>query len=102
MKDDRILPGSFSSFQDVLTSKTRDERKLEEKYAKIDSKLPSPKMCGAIWGRNGQLIFFNNIIRKRPKNGKKLEIERERDDIKSFQDYNNFIGNRGANHIHCD
>ena len=101
-KQAKILPGSFSSFQDVLTTQTRDERKVEEKYAAIDEQLPAPKMCGAIWGRNGELIFFNNIIRKRPKNGKKLEIKQERDGIKSFQDYNKFIENRGANHIHSD
>lgn len=68
----------------------------------IDEKLPSPKMCGAVWGRNGQLIFFNNILRKRPKNGKKLEIEQERNNIKSLQDYNEFIENCGANNIHSD
>ena len=59
-------------------------------------------MCGAVWGRNGQLIYFNNVLRKRPKNGTKSQVKEERDSIISFEDYNKFIEKCGASDVHCD
>eukprot|EP01083_Nonionella_stella_P077220 210741_1 len=101
-KQEHILPSSFTALQDIQTTKTKNEKAVEDTYAKTDRNQLCPKMCGAVWGANGQLIFFNNILIKRHRNGRKLSLQQDRNSMVSLHDYNQFIEKCGADGIHSE
>ena len=100
-RKNKILPSTFTTLEDIKTTQTQLEIAQQDEYKVIDERIICPKMCGAVWGKDGHLIYFSNILIK-SKKSKQMQLEQQRNNMQSLHDYNEFIEHVGANNVHSD
>merc|ERR1719461_662473 len=98
----KILPGTFTTLEDIQTTQTQPEIVQNSEYVTNDEKIICPKMCGAIWGKDGQLIYFNNITLRKTKKEKKMQLAKQKNTMRTLADYNDFLENMGAHNVHTE